>query len=317
MIEIWTEKYRPKKLSDIVGQEHIVKSLMAYNSSGTIPHMLFAGPAGTGKTTSALALAREFYGDSYRNNFEELNASDERGLDVVRGRIKNFARTAPIGEASFKIIFLDEADALTSDAQAALRRTMEKYTSTCRFILSCNYSSKIIEPIQSRCVVFRFSPVSDEDIRKYLQRIAELETLNLSSDGLDSILYVASGDMRKAVNSLQVTASFSTDITSETVYKMASVAKPEIAKKMVEASLKGDFLSARSILDSLLIEQGLSAVDILKGVHNIIFSLDIPEIKKAKIIDRIGEIEFRVVEGANERIQLEALIASIASIGFS
>jgi len=215
MKEIWTEKYRPSKLDEVVGQEYVVKSLKAYASSGNIPHMLFAGPAGTGKTTCAIALAKEFFGNEWRDNFEELNASDERGLNVVRGRIKNFARTAPIGSAPFKIIFLDEADALTPDAQAALRRTMERYTATCRFILSCNYSSKIIEPIQSRCVVFRFSPLSDDEIKKYLNFIAEKEGLQITDDGMKSLLYVAGGDMRKAINILQVSANLDKKIDGE------------------------------------------------------------------------------------------------------
>ena len=155
MKEIWTEKYRPKNLDEVVGQKHVTERLKAYVSSNNMPHLLLTGPAGTGKTTCSLALAKEMFGDEWKGNFIELNASDERGIDVVRGKIKEFARTAPLGSAEFKIIFMDEADALTSDAQAALRRTMEKFSKICRFILSCNYSSKIIDPIQSRCAVFR------------------------------------------------------------------------------------------------------------------------------------------------------------------
>lgn len=314
-MEIWTEKYRPKTLDEVVGQNHIIRSLKAYAASGAIPHMLFAGPAGTGKTTSALALAREYYGERWRENFEELNASDERGLDVVRGRIKNFARTAPIGGASFKIIFLDEADALTPDAQAALRRTMERYTATCRFILSCNYSSKIIEPIQSRCVVFRFSLVDEEDIARYLSTIAENEGLEITEDGMKSLLYVASGDMRRAINAMQVAASLSKTIDSEVVYRMAAVARPEVAKKMMEAALEGNFLGARDILDGMLINDGLSGEDVIRGLHDVIFDMPISELQKAEIIDRMGEVEFRIVEGSNERIQLEALLAYIAARG--
>src|SRR5660397_34443 len=205
--EIWIEKYRPKKLDDVVGQVEVIKRLKSYVQSRNLPHLLFSGPPGVGKTASAICVARELFGDDWLNNFTELNASDERGIDVVRTKIKNFARTAPLGEAEFKIIFLDEADALTSDAQSALRRTMEKYTSSCRFILSCNYSSKIIEPIQSRCAVFRFRQLKEKDIKLYLTRIAKSEKIDLSDDAADALVHVAAGDMRKAVNSLQVAAS--------------------------------------------------------------------------------------------------------------
>ena len=314
---IWIEKYRPSKLEEVIGQKHVVKSLKAYIKSGSIPHMLFAGPAGVGKTTCAIALAKEFYKDAWRENFEELNASDERGLDVVRGRIKNFARTAPIGGAPFKIIFLDEADALTPDAQAALRRTMERYSNTCRFILSCNYSSKIIEPIQSRCIVFRFSPINEEDMKKFLERIAKNEGLQVTEEGMKAIIYISNGDMRKAINILQVSASISKKIDADVVYKMASVTRPEAAKKVIETAIKGNFMKAREMIDKMMIEDGLSGEDIIKGLHNAIFDITIPEIKKAKIIDKMGEIEFRIVEGSNDRIQLEALIAYLVAEGKS
>ena len=185
-----------------------------------------------GKTACAVALARELYGETWHSNFIELNASDERGIDVVRNNIKNFARTAPLGEARFKIIFLDEADALTSDAQSALRRTMERYAATCRFVISCNYSSKIIEPIQSRCAVYRFGPLNPKDIEAMARRIEKGEGIKITKDGLDAIVYVARGDMRKAVNALQSAATVSKEITAEAIYETTSTAKPkEIAKQ--------------------------------------------------------------------------------------
>ncbi|TFG56532.1 MAG: replication factor C small subunit [Methanomassiliicoccus sp.] len=315
MQEIWTEKYRPRKLSDIVGQKDIVERLTSYVRSGNLPHLMFAGPAGTGKTTSALAMAKGMYGESWRDNFIELNASDERGIDVVRGKIKEFARTAPLGGADFKIIFLDEADALTSDAQAALRRTMEKYSRNCRFVLSCNYSSKIIEPIQSRCAIFRFRPLRSEDIRLCLQSIAEREGVNIDDIALDAIVHVGQGDMRKSINSLQVAATIGKDITIEVVYQATGNARPEEVVDMVETALSGDFIGSRAKLDEMMITYGLSGQDIVKQIHRSFYDLSIPDRDKIKLIDRTGEIEFRIVEGSNERIQLEALLAYLALVG--
>lgn len=315
MKEIWIEKYRPKKLDDVVGQEDVVERLEAYVKTGNLPHLLFAGPAGTGKTTCAIALARELFKDDWKNNFHELNASDERGIDVVRTKIKDFARTAPIGEGAFKLIFLDEADALTADAQAALRRTMERYTTTCRFILSCNYSSKIIEPIQSRCAVFRFRPLRPEDIKKYLKRIAKEEKKEIMEEGMDALVYIAAGDMRKAINALQAAASIAEKIDADVLYKATAFARPEEIKKLIVTALEGDFIRARGKLDELFINYGMSGEDIISQIHRSVFDLAIPEEFKIRLVDAIGEVNFRMVEGSNERIQLEALLAQFVYVG--
>jgi len=315
MKEIWVEKYRPVTLQDVAGQPTVTESLTAYIRTGSIPHLLFAGPAGTGKTTCALIIAREIYGDSWRDNFKEMNASDERGIDVVRGKIKDFARTAPLGDATFKIIFLDEADALTSDAQAALRRTMERYTFTCRFILSCNYSSKIIEPIQSRCVMFRFAPLRERYMQEYIKKICDIEGVNISSDGIQALVFISKGDMRKAINILQVAAGIAEKIDDDVIYRVSSTARPEDMKRLLLRAIQGQFLPARSILDELFITEGLSGEDIIRGVHGAIMDLDIPEEFKAELIERIGEAEFRLVEGSNDRIQIEAFLAHAALLG--
>jgi replication factor C small subunit len=315
MKEVWTEKYRPKKLEDIIGQTEITERLIAYVKSGNLPHLLFAGPAGTGKTTSAIALARELFADSWKQNFHELNASDERGIQVVRTKIKEFARTQPIGDTPFKIIFLDEADALTPEAQAALRRTMERYSGTCRFILSCNFSSKIIEPIQSRCAVFRFRTIHEDDIRKYVDRIAAAESLTVTEDGYNALLYVSRGDLRKVTNAMQVGATLDSKITDEVLYKSTATARPEDVQKLLSVALTGDFIKAREFLDNLLINYGLSGDDIIRQIHHELFNLEIPDITKVELVDQIGQIEFRLVEGSNERIQLEALIAHFVLVG--
>ncbi len=314
--EIWTERYRPKNLDEVVGQDDITERLKSYVKSESLPHLLFSGPAGVGKTTSAIAIAKELFGEMWANNFTELNASDERGINVVRNQIKNFSRTAPLGDAGFKIIFLDEADALTPDAQNALRRTMERFSSTCRFILSCNYSSKIIEPIQSRCAVYRFRPISNVSIEKRIMHIAGEEKLNVTKDGLDAIGYVARGDMRKAINTLQSAAVLGNKIDAEAIYKIAAMARPREINELIELAMKGDFMGAREKLDLLLIEQGLSGEDVISQIHRAIMDFcSISERSRVQLIDKIGDTDFRLIEGANERIQLEALIAHLVLAG--
>ncbi len=315
MEEIWIEKYRPKMLNDVVGQDQIVERLKAYVKTRNVPHLMFAGPAGTGKTTSALALSRELFGETWKQNFNELNASDERGINIIRGKIKDFARTSPIGNADFKIIFLDEADSLTNDAQSALRRTIEKYTHICRFVLSVNYSSKVIEPIQSRCTVFRFSPIKPDDIKKYIRKIATKEKLEITPDGLETVIFISRGDLRKAINILQVGASVGKKITAELLYETTSTAKPEDVKKLITTALEGNFMSARNILYDLLIQYGLSGEDVIKQIHRSIYDLPIPDEGKIRLIEKTGETDFRLTEGSNSHIQLESLLAQFALEG--
>ncbi|MDQ2055482.1 MULTISPECIES: replication factor C small subunit [Halobellus] len=310
--EIWIEKYRPETLEDIYGQEEIVERLQSYVAQDDLPHLLFAGPAGIGKTTSATAIARAIYGDDWRNNFLELNASDERGIDVVRDRIKNFARSS-FGGYDYRIIFLDEADSLTDDAQSALRRTMEQFSDNTRFILSCNYSSKIIDPIQSRCAVFRFSPLSDDAIRQQVEDIAETEGIEVTEDGLDALVYAAGGDMRRAINSLQAAATTGEVVDEEAVYLITSTARPEDIEEMVQAAIDGDFATARGRLETLLVDTGMAGGDIIDQLHRSAWDFDLDERTTIRLMERIGEADYRITAGANERVQLEALLASLAA----
>ncbi len=305
--QIWTEKYRPKNLSEVVNQSHVIERLKTWVKEGSIPHLIFAGPAGTGKTCCAIAVARELFGDHWRENFQETNASDARGIDVVRGRVKDFARIKPIG-SDFKIIFLDESDSLTPEAQQALRRTIERFSETCRFILSCNYSNKLIEPIQSRAAVFRFRRLEKEHVTKYLKRIAVSEKLSVAEGALDSIYDVSEGDMRRAVNLLQAAAAMG-KITNETVYDVASQTRPQDIRKMLEQALNGDFKEARKTLYDMLINQGLAGEDIIKGVHRELFNLDVPEERKVRLVEKVGDFEFRINQGGTPEVQLEALLA--------
>ncbi len=313
--ELWTEKYRPKKLADVVGQQEIVDRLQSFVEKKSLPHLLFAGPAGTGKTTAALCIARELFGEAWKQNFLELNASDERGIDTIRNRVKDYARNMPIGETPYKIILLDESDALTNDAQNALRRTMEMFTHSTRFILDCNYSSRIIEPIQSRCAIFRFRRLTDKDIDHMFKRIAKEEKLNLAPEAVEAITYVSGGDMRKAINILQAAATLGKKVTEKSVYEVSATAKPEEVRLMLEMALSGKFENARTKLQELLIDKGLSGEDVIEQVHREIFSLKIPEPKKIELLDKIGEFSFRLTQGANERIQLEALLAHFCLLG--
>ncbi|HOW36859.1 MAG TPA: replication factor C small subunit [Candidatus Pacearchaeota archaeon] len=313
--EIWTEKYRPVKFKDVVGQDDVVKRVEALTNSLNIPHLLFAGPAGTGKSTLALVVVRELFGDNWKDNYLELNASDERGINIVREKVKNFARTKSLGEVPFKVIFLDEADALTPEAQQALRRTMENYSSTCRFILSCNYSSKIISPIQSRCAVFRFKLLEKKDIEKVIQRICETEKLTITPEALEILYEGSEGDCRKCINLLQSTASISPSVTPDLVSTIISNAKPKDIKVVLDYAIAGDFAKAKEKLLDIMLRESISGQDVIKAMQKEIWELPVEPELRVRLIEKTGESEFRITEGSDPFIQLQSLLASFVLAG--
>jgi len=313
--EIWTEKYRPSKFPGIVGQDDIIKKVESLTNSLNIPHLLFAGPAGTGKSTLALIIVKELFEKNWKDNYLELNASDERGINVIRDKVKNFARTKALGNVPFKIIFLDEADALTPEAQQALRRTMENYSTTCRFILSCNYSSKIIDPIQSRCAIFRFKLLEKKDIEKVIKKIEEGEKLQINFEAMELLYEGSEGDCRRAINLLQSTASISPIINTELISTVISSAKPKDIRVILDYALSGDFQKSREKLLDIMLKESISGQDVIKAIQKEIWNLPVEPDIKVKLTEKTGETEFRIVEGSDPFIQLQSLIASFVLAG--
>ncbi|MFH1972420.1 MAG: replication factor C small subunit [archaeon] len=313
MSTIWTEKYRPQTFSEIKGQTKIVERVKAFIEQKNMPHLLFSGPAGIGKSTLSLVVAKELYKDTWKQNFLELNASDERGIDVVRNTIKDFAKTKSLGNVPFKIIFLDECDSLTKEAQQALRRTMENYVMGTRFILSCNFSSKIIDPIQSRCTVFRFKPLTETEVTEYIKNICKEEGLTINDESIKNLVEITSGDARRITNILQSSASVSKDINTEVIYSLISAAQPKEIKEVLTLAVNKQFIEARNKLLQTMLDHGLSGLDAVKQIQQEALKLEnISDEKKLDMIDKCGEIEFRMVEGSDEFIQLEALLANFA-----
>jgi replication factor C small subunit len=312
----WVEKYRPRDLDQVVNQKGIVKRLKQFIKDKSMPHLIFAGPAGTGKTTSALAIVRELYGRKMAVNttYLELNASDARGIDVIRTYIKDFAKARPPMEIPFKILILDEADNMTSPAQQALRRTMENYTKNCRMILICNYSNKIIPPIQSRCVVFRFSSLRNEDIKERVKFIAKEENIVITPNGLNALVDVSKGDCRRAINYLQSCGTISKKIDQELIFRVAGEVPPEKIKQVLNTALEGQLNFSLKLLEDIVKEYGLSGINIIKNIYREIYDLNISENLKIELSKLLAEFEYRLSQGGTEEIQLQALLANIVML---
>jgi replication factor C small subunit len=306
----WFEKYRPRSFDEVVDLEEVKVRLREFVKGGNMPHLLFYGPPGTGKTTVALVLARELYGEYWRENTLELNASDERGINVIRERVKEFARTAPVGKAPFKLVILDEADNMTSDAQQALRRIMEIYAQNTRFILLANYVSGIIEPIQSRVVMVRFNPLPKDAVIARLRYIAENEGVKATDDALEAIYEFTQGDMRRAINALQI-AAVNKEITEEIVAKALGLVSPRLLREALHEAAKGSFGKAITQIYGFVVDGGVGELEIVKQIHREALRLDVPEYIKPEIAYIVAEAHYAVLRGARGLAQIYGALAKI------
>jgi replication factor C small subunit len=309
---MWVEKYRPTKLSEIVNQTEIIGSLEALIKDPTdMPHLLFSGSAGVGKTTTALCLSRQILGEYAKDYTLELNASDERGIEMVRQKVKKFSRFAGMVDIPFKIIILDEADEMTSAAQTALRRIIEDTAKICRFILIANNISKIIEPIQSRCATFKFTSVPEEDVITRLEEIAKKEKVKTDKKGLKEIYEYTEGDLRHAINLMQATASLG-GITEENVKASAGLTKTSDVDEVLKIALSGKVVEAREKMIELIKVYGMSESDFLKYLNSAVFKSK--HDKLSDILQVIAKYDYRILVGANSEIQLSAMLAELAKL---
>lgn len=309
--ELWVEKHRPKSLDEVIGHDSLVERLKTWTADETMPNLLLAGPQGTGKTALLTAFARERYGeDGWRNNVLELNASDERGIDTVREKIKQFARQGTaLGSSKFKIVFLDEVDQMTGTAQPALRRIMEDFSDKTRFVLSCNYLNKIIDPLQSRCVVERIPRLSDAQVRQMLERILSKEKIDYDVDAMLKIVESVDGDGRRAVNTLQA-ACIDGELDRSAVSDLVSVVDREEIREIVDNATSGEYESAMKAIDNL-IKDGVNPQQLTDAFLAEIKDRNFPGPMKAKMIDKVGECDWRLLNGANPNIHFHKMIADI------
>ncbi|KAF8315385.1 P-loop containing nucleoside triphosphate hydrolase protein [Clavulina sp. PMI_390] len=307
----WVEKYRPNALTELVSHGSVTATIQRFIDQNRIPHLLFYGPPGTGKTSLVLAMARQLFGSDYKKQILELNASDDRGIDVVREQIRDFADSGKLFKNTMiKIIVLDEADMMTQTAQAALRRVIEQYTKNVRFCIICNYVNKIIPAIQSRCTRFRLGPLPVEEIRKRLDFIVENESVEVTPDGLDALLTLSKGDMRRALNVLQACHAGYPVVDRTAVYNCTGTPHPDDIEVIIHAMMSDDFTTCYRRITSIKIDKGLALQDLLTATHQYIDRLDLPKQSRVYLLTELANIEYRISCGATEKIQLSGLIGA-------
>ncbi|OCF37316.1 replication factor C subunit 3/5 [Kwoniella heveanensis CBS 569] len=306
----WVEKYRPDTLDDVVSHKDITTTIEKFIEAGRLPHLLLYGPPGTGKTSTVLALARRLYGPPYKKHILELNASDDRGIDVVREQIKNFAMTKVLFSKGFKLVILDEADMMTQAAQSALRRVIETHTKNVRFCILCNYVNKITPAIQSRCTRFRFSPLPEKEVQRKVEEVVEKEGVNLTDDGRDALLKLSRGDMRRALNVLQACHA-AYDVVDETaVYNCTGNPHPKDIERVVQSMMSDEFGTSYSLITQLKIEKGLALQDLIAGAYDFLDTVELPKQSRIYLLDHLGSTEHRLSVGGSEKMQLTALLGA-------
>lgn len=309
----WVEKYRPQSLGDLISHEEIITTIERFIDEDHLPHLLFYGPPGTGKTSTILACAKKLYTPKeFPSMVLELNASDDRGIGVVRQQILSFASTRTIFKSGFKLIILDEADAMTNDAQNALRRVIEKFTENVRFCLICNYLSKIIPAIQSRCTRFRFGPLANEQILPRLNYVIEQEKVEVAEDGRKALLALSGGDMRKVLNILQSTNMAYDKVTEDNVYTCVGHPLRADITNIINWMLNEDFQTSVKNVTELKTAKGLALQDILTELHSYVQRIDFPVTVRVHLVERLSDIEVRLNAGASEKLQLSAVVAAFS-----
>ena len=307
----WVEKYRPNSLNELISHTEIIQTIRRYVDEDRLPHLLFYGPPGTGKTSTILAVAKQIYSPKEFNSMVlELNASDDRGIGVVRGQILNFASTRTIFKSGFKIVILDEADAMTQDAQNALRRVIEKFTENTRFCIICNYLSKIIPALQSRCTRFRFGPLATSQIMPRLDYVIEQEKVKVTEDGKKALVTLSNGDMRRVLNILQSCSMAHDEVNEDTVYTCVGHPLRIDIQNLVQWMLNEDFTTAYNNVMELKTLKGLALNDILTEVHVYVHRIDFPTHVRIHLLEKMTDIEHRLASGTSEKAQLSSLISA-------